>query len=74
MQVGVSFRQMAVLSFEYHYSALVGIVYDPLFLESSLKIGDLFILLLLGFYLLLELGHFLFKASDLHVLLVKLPL
>lgn len=45
---------MAVLCFEYHNSALVGIVNDPLFLESSLKIGDLLILLLLGFYLLLE--------------------
>ena len=74
MQVGICSRQMAVLCFEYHNSALVGIVNDPLFLESSLKIGDLLILLLLGFYLLLELGHFLFKASDLHVLLVKLPL
>jgi hypothetical protein len=65
---------MAILSFEYHYSALVGIVYDPLFLKSSLKIGNLLILLLLGFNLLLKLGHFLFKASDLHVLLVELPL
>ena len=44
---------MTVLSFEYHDSALIGVVNDPLFLESCLKIGDLLILLLLGFYLLL---------------------
>ena len=73
MQVSVGSRQMTVLSFEYHDSAFVGVVNDALFLESSLKIGDLLILLLLGFDLLLELRDFLFKASDLHVLLVKLP-
>jgi hypothetical protein len=74
MQVGVGSRQMTVLSFEYHDSALVGVVNDPFFLESSLKIRDLLILLLLGFDLLLELGDLLFEASDLHVLLVKLSL
>jgi hypothetical protein len=44
---------MTVLSFEYHDSALVGVINDPLLLESSLKVGDLLILLLLGFDLLL---------------------
>ena len=74
MQVGVSSRQMAILSFEYHNSALIGIINNTFFLDSSLKIRDFLILLLLGFNLLLELDNFLFKPSDLHILLVKLPL